>query len=102
MAVLFTILFQSIHSYEHHSEQITAKLSHKHLSKNKAEISKNNSIPEKCATCDFNFSSFTTTDFFVFQIHKNGTVTTFYSFLYHQQSSFFAGSLFSLRGPPLV
>jgi hypothetical protein len=102
MTVLFAILFQSIHSYEHHSEQITAKFSHQHLSKNKAEISKNHSISEKCATCDFHFSSFTTNDFYLFSFFKNNVVKALNSFFSIQHSSFFAGSLFSLRAPPLV
>lgn len=102
MAVLFSILFQSVHSYVHHSEQITVKISHQHHSKNKAEINNNHSVSEKCFTCDFSFSSFTTTDFYVLSFHKNNAVTTFYSFLSPKHSSFFIGSLFSLRGPPLV
>lgn len=102
MAVLFSILFQSVHAYGHHSEQITERLSHQHHSKNKAEISNNHSVHEKCFTCDFSFSLFTTTDFYVLSFHKNSAVTTIYSFLSHQHSSFFAGSLFSLRAPPLV
>jgi len=102
MAVLFAILFQSIHSYEHHSEQLTEKHCHHDHSKNKTELTHGHSIAEKCFTCDFNFSSFTTTEFFVFQIHKNSAVKTFTSFISQQSSSFFAGSLFSLRAPPLV
>lgn len=102
MAVLFAILFQSVHSYAHHSEQLSAKVSHQQHSKNKAEISNNHSAHKKCFACDFSFSSFTTTDFFVFQFHKNNPVTTLYSFLSHQHSSFFAGSLFSHRGPPII
>lgn len=101
MAVLFSILFQSVHSYEHHFEKLTEKHCHHDHSKNKAELTHGHSIAEKCFTCDFSFSSFTKTDFYVFQFHKNKTVATFYSFLSPKHSSFFAGSLFSLRAPPL-
>lgn len=100
MAVLFSILFQSIHAYEHHSEQIAAKHS-QHHSKNKVETNNHHSVSEKCVTCDFNFYSFTTADFFVFEFHINKAVTTLSLFFCHQHSSFFAGSLFSLRAPPI-
>ena len=100
MAVLFSILFQSIHAYEHHSEQIAAKHS-QHHSKNKVETNNNHSVSEKCVTCDFNFYSFTTADFFVFQFYVNSAVKAFTSFFSQQSSSFFKGSLFSLRAPPI-
>ncbi|OOG64709.1 hypothetical protein [Flavobacterium sp. A45] len=101
LAVLFSILLQSVHAYGHHSEQFIDKhCSHDH-SKNKTEVTHGHHISEKCFTCDFSFSSFTSTDFCVFQFHKNSTFTTFPSFFSHQHSSFFKGSLFSLRAPPL-
>jgi len=100
MAVLFSILFQSVHAYGHHSEQIAAKHSHQH-SKNKTDINNDHSVSEKCFTCDFSFSSFTTTDFYVFPFYKNNVVKTSISFFTPQSSSFFKGSLFSLRGPPM-
>lgn len=101
MAVLFSILLQSIHSYEHNSEQITAKLSNQHHSKNKIETSSKHNVSEKCFICKFNFYSFTTAAFFVFQFQINSAVRTVPLFFSHQYSSFFTGSLFSLRAPPL-
>ncbi|MDR7211447.1 hypothetical protein [Flavobacterium piscis] len=100
MSVLFSILFQFIHSYEHHSEQLAAKRYH-HYSKNKTEISNNHSISEECFTCDFSFSSFTTSDFDVFQFHKNNALIHFSLFHFQEYSSFFKGSHFLLRAPPL-
>ena len=101
MAVLFSILFQSVHSYEHHSEQLTEKHCHHDHSKNKTELTHGHSIAEKCFTCDFSFSSFTTSDFYVFQFHKNSIVKAFSCFFFQPHSSFFNGSLFSLRAPPI-
>lgn len=101
MAVLFSILFQSIHAYDHHSEQIFTKITQQRPSKNKAEISNNHSISEKCFSCDFNFSSFTTTDFHLFPFYKNSAVKALTSFFFLQSSSFFKGCLFLLRAPPL-
>lgn len=102
MAVLFTILLQSIHTYDHHSEQISAKLSNQHHYKNKVETNNKHSLSEKCVTCDFNFYSFTTADFFVFQFHINSAVKAVTSILSQPSSSFFKGCLFSLRAPPVV
>jgi hypothetical protein len=100
MAVLLTILFQSIHAYEHHSEQIEAKYS-QHHSKNKVKINNKHSISEKCFSCDFNFYQFTTANFFAFEFHIHKVVTTFFLFSSQQHPSFFAGSFFSLRAPPI-
>ena len=102
MAVLFSTLFQSIHSYEHHSEKLLAKHCPHLSSKNKTEVTHSHSIIEKCFTCHFNFSSFTTPDFYVFSFHKNSSVAYFPSFYSFHHSSFFKGSFFSLRGPPTV
>ena len=101
IALLFSILFQSIHSFEHHSIGLAEKNCHHSDSKNKKELTHWHSIAEKCPTCDFSFSSFTTTPFFMLQFPNKSVATTFYSFLSHQHSSFFTGSLFSLRAPPL-
>ena len=100
MAVLFSILFQAIHAYGHHSEAIAEKISHHH-SDNKAEINKNHSVFEKCSICDFSFSSFTTTDFKVFNFYKNTYVKAYTSFFSQKYLFFFTGSLFALRAPPL-
>jgi hypothetical protein len=102
MAVLFSTLFQSIHSYEHHSEKLLAKHCPHLSSKNKTELTHRHSVIEKCFTCHFSFSSFTSPDFFTFLFTKNSSVAFFPSFYSFQHSSFFKGSLFSLRAPPVV
>jgi len=101
MAVLFSILFQAIHSYEHHSEQLAAKhYSHPH-SKNKTEISNLHKIQEKCVVCHFNFSSSTIPTFSVFRFYENKLVPHYPKFYFQKNYSFFKGSLFSLRAPPI-
>lgn len=101
MTVLFSILFQSIHAYEHHSEQFASKKCQHDDSKSKTELTQGHPIFEKCFTCDFSFSSFTTNDLYVFQCHKDSAVKAFSPFFSHQLSAFFVGSLFSLRAPPI-
>lgn len=99
MAVLFSILFQAIHSYEHYSELLTEKKCHHDHSKN--EITHSHTISEKCMICDFNFSSYTTPDFFSFEFHKTTTVTHTALVSFQKNAIFFKGSLFALRAPPL-
>ncbi len=101
MTVLFSILFQAIHSYEHHSEALAEKHCEHHYSKNKTEVTHAHKVLENCEVCSFQFSSFTTTEFYEFQFHKNGVVKALSSFLSPQHSSFFKGSLFALRAPPI-
>lgn len=101
-AVLFSILFQAIHAYEHHLEALTEKHCDHQYSTNKTEISHAHKVAENCVVCHFNFSSFTTTEFYEFQFHKNIHVTHSPLFYFQKQAAFFKGSLFSLRAPPLV
>lgn len=102
VAVLFSILFQSIHSYEHHSHQIQEKEHHHHLSKDKAELSDDHSTFEKCFTCDFSFSLFTAFTVYLFQFYKNSSENYSPFYCFQQHSSFFKGSLFALRAPPIL
>ncbi len=102
MAVLFSTLFQSIHSYEHHSEKLVAKQCLHQHSKNKTEVTHKHSVIEKCFTCHFSFSSFTTPEFYTFEFQKNRSIVYFSSIYSFEHSSFFKGSLFSLRAPPTV
>lgn len=99
--VLFSILFQSVHSYEHHSEELSEKHCDHQYSKNKTEVSHAHKVVENCEVCHFHFSSFTTTKFYEFQFHKNKLVTNPPLFHFQKHSTFFKGSLFALRAPPI-
>ena len=102
VAVLFSILFHSIHSYEHHSEKLLEKKCIHLSSKNKTEVTHKHNVIEKCFSCDFSLSSFTNIEFFFIQFHKNSYLSYSSPFYILQNSSFFKGSLFSLRAPPAV
>lgn len=99
-AVLFSILFQAAHSYVYHSE-LTAKHYNFHNYKDKTDISCCH-VSEKCMACDFNFSSFTTTDFFVFQFQKYKSVAHLPFCRFQLPTAFFLGYLFALRAPPII
>lgn len=101
LTVLFSILFQSVHSYVHQSEINTEQIAKQKFSKNKSEVTRNNhTINLKCAACDFQFSCFTASDFFLFQFVKTTIISTINAVVSTQKFSFFTGSFFSLRAPP--
>ncbi|MDR7211564.1 hypothetical protein J2W48_003519 [Flavobacterium piscis] len=101
LIVLFAILFPTIHSYEHFPEQNSGKQKTEIHSLNKNEFKLSNHSTEKCSICDFKFSTFTSTLFSAFQFYKS-TAVIYYSFFYFKTpSTFFKGSLFALRAPPL-
>jgi hypothetical protein len=102
VAVLFSILFQSVHSYEHHSEQLEIKkCNHQHL-KNKTQINHSHQSIDNCFTCGFSLGFFTTTVPAVFEFHQNASVANVVISYFQSHFSFFKGSLFALRAPPLV
>ena len=102
LIVLFAILFPSVHSYEHISDSgFDKQKTETHNSLTKSEFKINGHSTEKCSICDFKFSTFATTSFTPFQFLKKNVVIH-YSFFYSKTlSTFFTGSLFLLRAPPV-
>ncbi len=99
IVILFSILFQSVHSYEHLAKQLTEKKClHKHNSR--LEITHEHHKFDHCFVCDFTLSSFISADSFHYNL-KNTTVISGYSYFKSKEiTQFFKGSLFSLRAPP--
>lgn len=100
LTVLFSVLFQSIHSYVHLSEINTQKITKQKYSENESELTYNHTIHLKCCVCDFQFSYFTAADFFLFQFVKTIVINKLTAVVSYQNLTFFTGSLFSLRAPP--
>jgi hypothetical protein len=99
--VLVSILFQSVHSYEHIYEQLTSeKCDHEqHLTE---EITHDHHGFDHCFACEFTFSNFTKTEFFSFTFLKNQNIFKPEFAISPSKTTFFCGSLFFLRGPPLA
>jgi hypothetical protein len=99
LAVLSSMLLQSVHSYEHILRQATEKKCH-HLSNSTSQITHQHHNLEHCFVCDFAFSSFIPSGNTNFQAPKiiiaSGTPFSD-AFVIAQ---FFKGSLFTLRAPP--
>jgi hypothetical protein len=101
-AVLFAMLFQTVHSYEHILRQASEKrCDHKYIPGQK-EITHSHSVDANCHICHFAFSTFIANSFQALSFHKK-VVETSYTFLYFEGiSTFFKGSLFALRAPPAI
>ena len=98
VAVLFSILFQSIDSYSHLAIQRTEKKCH-HKHNSNAEITHQHHKFDHCFVCEFTFSSFISPDTFAFQNQINYQEKPFLLSVNKVFVPFF-GSSHSLRGPP--
>jgi hypothetical protein len=94
------MVFQSIHSYEHLISQIFEKqLICKKSSQ--PQLTKNQHF-EKCFVCEIGFSSFTKPSFYSFQTKQIFRIPNQVIICLKKTTSFFIGSLFGLRAPPIV
>ncbi|MEN9488453.1 MAG: hypothetical protein RL494_718 [Bacteroidota bacterium] len=99
IVVLFSILFQSLHSYEHLVKQISEKHCH-HKPTSGAQITHQHHNFDHCFVCDFTLGSFISASISSYQCIKS-PISTGYSFAYAKEiTNFFKGSLFALRAPP--
>ncbi len=101
VAVLFSILFQSVHSYEHLAKQISEKEC-LHEYKSSKEITHQHEAFENCFVCTFTLSSFIAQDFIAPEFKRTADDRIIPVIALSAVSTFFKGSLFSLRGPPVV
>ena len=100
-AVLTAMLIQSAHSFHHLEEEFSKEKCHHDHTNNKTELTHSHE-KDHCFVCEFAFINstqhvthsfeFRLTDFYI----KN---SVFYS---NEITPYFKGSLFSLRGPPVV
>lgn len=98
-AVLFTMLFQTIHSYEHLASQLSEKkCHHKYISSK--EITHQHHNFDHCFICNFTLSSFVSSDVSYFEFQKNTFPSSHFIFKSREITQYFAGSLFALRAPP--
>jgi hypothetical protein len=99
IVVLFSILFQSVHSYEHLVKQISEKHCH-HKPTSSSQITHQHHSFDHCFVCNYTLDSFISSNISSFQCIKK-PISTGYSFVYSKEiTNFFRGSLFALRAPP--
>jgi len=100
ITVLFSILFQSIHSYEHLAKQLSEKQCHHEYNITNTEITHQHHNFDHCFVCEFTLNSFVASEISSFEFKKI-TIPSGYTFFKSRAiTQFFKGSLFALRAPP--
>lgn len=100
VAVLFSMLLQSVHSYEHLVKQLSQEIcSHKYNSS--TEITHQHHNFDHCFVCDFTLSNFVSAEIYHFEFKKTNLPSGYTFFESRLINYFFKGSLFALRAPPI-
>lgn len=99
VTILFSILFQSIHSYEHIAKQLSEKQCHHNYNDPSGEITHQHHDYEVCFVCNFAFGSYILPENFSFQFHSYDSEIPYFLPLSEKIFSISVSSYF-LRGPP--
>ncbi|HLP65836.1 hypothetical protein [Flavobacterium sp.] len=100
-AVLTAMLIQSLHSFHHLEEEFSKEKCHHEHGNNKAELTHSHQN-DHCFVCEFAFINSTTLPTFSFEFRSPDFYIKNSVFYSNEITLFFKGSLFSLRGPPVV
>lgn len=99
LTLLFSILFQSIHSYEHIVKQLSEKQCHHNYNDPSGEITHQHHDYELCYVCHFVFGSYIVPQEFAFQFHTcNLEIPYFFSL--SEKIFSLSERPYLLRGPP--
>ena len=101
LTVLFTMLIQSLHSFEHLHEVFDEKECH-HKYTGNTEISHQHHPFDHCFVCEFTFGNFVPTAFYVYKSIEKQNPIPYFSIDSNEIHLQFKGSLFALRAPPVV
>lgn len=98
LAVLFSMLLQSVHSFEHLSKLFSEKECH-HVYSGKTEVSHQHHPFDECLSCEFTFSHFVCPELFHFDFMglqpSSAKITTA-----DEPVAVLSKSVLYLRGPP--
>ena len=100
VAVLSSILFQSVHSFEHIVGEFTHEKCYHSHDTGKDQITHQHHNFDHCYSCEFNFSNFVAPEIFSFSFYP-AHQTIPYFFTATETPLTFGGTSYSLRGPPL-
>lgn len=101
VVILFAILFQSVHSYEHLSKQLTEKKC-LHKSDYSKNITHKHNTFDKCFVCEFAFSSAINNPVQSFVFSNDCQFFKTHSYFLKESIPYFSGISYSLRGSPTV
>lgn len=100
MTVLFSMLFQSLHMYEHVLKQFTQKECQHKYNVTHTEITHQHHNYDTCKVCHFTVGNYITPATFTYKLQVDYKLIP-----YHHEAIpaliTFSGSLYSHRGPPL-
>lgn len=99
MIVLFSILFQSLHVYEHFVKQFSEEVCHHKYNGTQAEITHQHHNLDHCNVCHFTFGAYISPEVFVYKLNSNFKQVPYF-FKIGKAIISFSGSLYSHRGPP--
>jgi len=99
LAMLFAILFQSIHSVEHLVEQLSTAHCEHQPTESKTQITHQHHDLDHCPICDFTFSSFVASELYGINFSNSIVDVAYFSYAF-EIPFFYPGSLNSDRGPP--
>jgi hypothetical protein len=99
LTILFSILFQSIHSYEHIVKQLSEKQCHHDYNDPSGEITHQHHDYDLCYVCHFAFGSYIVPENFSFAFQTFHEEIPFF-FVFSENVFSFSGSAYLLRGPP--
>ncbi|HEU0136069.1 MAG TPA: hypothetical protein VFQ50_02145 [Flavobacterium sp.] len=98
--ILFSILSQSLHTFRHLAEHMSEKhCDHKYAAENQFSHSHNDN--DRCETCDYIFSAAALAIPQSFSVSTAAVIPTYIYGLAPAHISFFSGSQFFHRGPPV-
>lgn len=99
LMILCSILFQSIHSYEHIVKQLSEKQCHHDYNDPSGEITHQHQNYDLCFVCHFAFGDYIAPEEFAIQfLHFNSEIP--YFFTLSEKIFSFSESAYLLRGPP--
>lgn len=100
LIILFPILFQVVHIYEHHSEQNQNKQEVVTSTSSEDQLTADHTVSDNCFVCDYKFTVHTVASIAIYTFFIGCFVATSLLFYSPKPVAFYAGSLFSLRAPP--
>lgn len=102
ITVLLSMLFQSLHSYEHLTAHFSNEKCHQKHDFSKPQITHQHNYFDKCFVCDFTLSHFDDPGLQSFSFPKVVVISEQVTIYTSQSNTYFIGSLYNLRGPPTV
>ena len=100
VTVLFSLLCQSLHTYEHLAKQLSEKQCHHKYNVTGTEITHQHQKVDHCYVCEFSFGSYITPKDFSYLVYSSSEEIPYF-FIVPETVISFSGSLYSLRGPPV-